>query len=344
MKILGKINKIIENMDIVLEFVFIILTAAGVLTVYHIKSQEKIIYIGGYILLLVVFFLYKICIWYKIKKFNESIESALDAILSGDEIDYADTYKDTMDSKMFSKIFKIYESNSLKNQKMIMESKKIHQLISDISHQVKTPIANIKMYNQLLLRIEGNEKTAQYLTVMEQQINKLDFLMQGLIKMSRLENNIIKLKVEKNKVIDLLASSVSGVVIEAEKKDINIMSECAEHIQALFDLKWTSEVLFNLLDNAVKYSESGQKILIKVTEQEEYVKIEVIDNGIGISQEELTSIFKRFYRSEQVHQTDGLGLGLNLARRIVSMEHGYIHVKSEIGKGTDFIVHLPKCE
>lgn len=99
-----------------------------------------------------------------------------------------------------------------------MESKKIHQLISDISHQVKTPIANIKMYNQLLLRIEGNEKTAQYLTVMEQQINKLDFLMQGLIKMSRLENNIIKLKVEKNKVIDLLASSVSGVVIEAEKK------------------------------------------------------------------------------------------------------------------------------
>lgn len=73
------------------------------------------------------------------------------------------------------------------------------------------------------------------------------------------------------------------------------MSECAEHIQALFDLKWTSEVLFNLLDNAVKYSESGQKILIKVTEQEEYVKIEVIDNGIGISQEELTSIFKRFF-------------------------------------------------
>jgi signal transduction histidine kinase len=129
-------------------------------------------------------------------------------------------------------------------------------------------------------------------------------------------------------------------LLNAEKKQIDVQVECPEHLDARHDRKWTSEALFNVLDNAVKYTPAGGQIRVSVEGWEMYVKIDIADTGIGISEQHQGTIFKRFYREDAVHDVDGIGIGLYLAREIVTLQGGYIRVASEVGKGSTFSVFL----
>lgn len=126
-------------------------------------------------------------------------------------------------------------------------------------------------------------------------------------------------------------------MLNAEKKKIDVQVECPEHLDARHDRKWTSEALFNILDNAVKYTPAGGQIRVSVEGWEMYVKIDIADTGIGISEQHQGTIFKRFYREDVVHDVDGIGIGLYLAREIVTLQGGYIRVASEVGKGSTFL-------
>lgn len=302
-------------------------------------------YILVFLLFSVLFFLIMIiliiCIRRSILDFTNNVEDVLDnMIYEKENIDFY-IYNEDITGKLDLKLKQIYEIMQDKTQKAVKDKKMIEALISDISHQVKTPISNVKMYNSILLENElTDEKRKEFLNLAGISINRLDFLMQSMIKMSRLESDIIQLNIEKLPIYDTIAAALGGIVLKAESKNINILVECEQDILIFHDKKWTAEALFNILDNAIKYTKDNGKIDIIVQKQEFYLSIKIEDNGIGIPENEQALIFKRFYRCKSNQNEEGVGIGLYLARNIISRQDGYIQVKSEVGKGTTFFVFL----
>ena len=228
-------------------------------------------------------------------------------------------------------------------QNLETEKANIKGLISDISHQTKTPMANIKLYSELLSeQLEEDSMEAELLEQIQAQAQKLEFLIQALTKLSRLETNILEVVPVKNQVKPLLESAVEEIRKKAEKKEIQIKIEMDFEAEAVFDRKWTEEALYNLLDNAVKYSPAGSEVLISTKRYEMWCVIAVSDRGRGISEEEIPKIFERFYRAKEVQQEEGVGIGLYLVREILQKEGGFIKVNSEMGKGSTFLCYLPR--
>ena len=237
--------------------------------------------------------------------------------------------------------FKRYLDNSVITEDAQKEQKEmIQKLISDIAHQTLTPISNLKLYAGLLQ--ENYPKDALTETVSE-ETEKLDFLIQSLVKLSRMESGIIHVHPEIAPVSELLLAIQRGYRREAEQKEINLIMEDTD-IAALFDLKWTTEAVGNIVDNAIKYTPAGGQIGIHVQQYSFFVRIDISDTGIGIAEEEIPKIFSRFYRSFEVADLPGVGIGLYLARFIIQEQKGYIKVTSGKGKGSVFSVFLPCTE
>ncbi|GGG00255.1 sensor histidine kinase [Paenibacillus aceti] len=250
-------------------------------------------------------------------------------------------YSETNLSSLENKLIRYIDLSFHHERKIEAEKNKIKELISDISHQTKTPLSNIVLYSQLLAEQSGLEgDTQQWVKQIRTQADKLDWLIQSLIKMSRLETGIIAMHPDSTSVIDTITRGISQIYRQAEQKGISITIDCDTAIHAHHDPKWTSEVLFNLLDNAVKYSEPGGRIHISVAAYELFVRIDIADTGIGIEEDELHSVFKRFYRCKRTASFEGVGIGLYLAREILSAQGGYIKAASKPGQGTTFSVFL----
>lgn len=274
------------------------------------------------------------------------LEDMLEAAIRGDfqESDYDESRL----SRLETKWKQFLAASQLSRQNLQWEKENVKQLISDISHQTKTPITNMKLYVSLLQ--ESIEQSAledvkqaqnlQLLSEVRQQTEKLEFLINALTKLSRLESNTVEVRPEIQKISPLLEEAIRNIQPKADKKEIQIQVPSAEGITACFDFKWTREALENILDNAVKYSFEKSEIVIDVREYEMYMVISVEDKGIGISPENHAKIFQRFYRAPEVQQKDGVGLGLYLAREILKKENGYIRVKSPPGEGSEFSLYL----
>ena len=246
-------------------------------------------------------------------------------------------YEETIDSKLLHQINKYKQELDIEKEETIHSKQEIQSLVTHISHQVKTPLANIKIYNDLLARNDlSKEEAIDFHIMLNQQINKLDFLMESLIKMSRLETDIIQLNIEKNDLYSTLIEVINHVFLFAEKKHINIELSKNTHISALYDEKWTQEAIFNVLENCIKYSNKNTTITIQIS------KNTITDQGIGIKKENYNNIFQRFYRAQEVQDKDGIGIGLYLTREILSREEGYITVQSEYGKGSTFTIYLKR--
>lgn len=264
----------------------------------------------------------------------------LEELLAGRKPENYSPYEDTLVNKVVDKLLLYSDIMHNNRQRSAQEKQNLQELISDISHQVKTPIANVKMFTGILQHELSPEKREEFLVMMEGQIDKLDFLMQSLIKMSRLETGTFKLHVEETGLYDTIALAVGGIWSKAERKDIQIEVECDSHIRARHDRKWTAEALVNLLDNGVKYTEPGGQIQIRVRPWQVYTRIDITDTGMGISEEHYQDVFQRFYRAHQAVGQEGVGLGLYLAQSIMNRQKGYISVKSKLGEGSTFSVYL----
>lgn len=278
----------------------------------------------------------------KMLTFSESLNSCIDDIVNGKNDVKLDLESETLMGKFNYKLKRLYEIMQQNGNQTQIEKKAIQEMISDISHQVKTPVANLKMYNSTLLERQlPPEKEREFLSLMETQINKLDFLMQSMVKMSRLETGIITLSIQPAPLYDTVGLALGSIVLPAEKKNIEVSVDCDQSLEVPHDKKWTAEALFNILDNAVKYTAPGGKISVTVERWEMATKIDITDTGKGIPELHLAQIFKRFYREDDVHDIDGVGIGLYLCREIISRQGGYIQVKSEINRGSTFAVFLP---
>lgn len=274
--------------------------------------------------------------------FADQAEEMIERILAGKEWnETAEVTEDTLWGKCEEKFWQLNRVWNRKEEDALLEKRQMKALISDISHQTKTPLANMKLYQEFLQEESLSEKGREFLNRLEEQTGKLEFLLQSMVKMSRLETGILQIQKERGNLYQTLTAAVGQIVPAAAQKEIELYVECEEDLKLDYDKKWTEEAIFNVLENAVKYTDSGGMICVTVTRQEIFTKISVKDNGKGIRLERQAQIFTRFYREPEVHAQNGVGIGLYLTRRILELQNGYIEVHSEIGKGSDFCIYLP---
>ena len=262
-------------------------------------------------------------------------------------------YDESKLSKVESKWKHFLSASALSRENVEKEKDRVKELVSDISHQTKTPMANIRLYTELLKeRLEAAQPYAEkdrqenlrLLAEIDRQAEKLGFLIQSLTKMSRLESNIVEVRPKQLYVSELIDAVVQDILPKAGKKNLEVVNTYTGSGMAYYDMKWTKEALGNIVDNAVKYSPCGSRVLLSVTEYKLYTAVSVKDFGAGIREEDTAKIFRRFYRTEDVHDEDGVGIGLYLAIEIVRRENGYIKVKSKPGQGAEFMMYLSRRE
>ena len=266
------------------------------------------------------------------------LTTMLDKAINGTLTEKA--FDESMLSAIEVKMAKFLASCEVSSKNLNNEKNKIKELISDISHQTKTPISNILLYTQLLEEASLPNDCADKVKTLSAQAKKLGFLVETLVKTSRLEAGIITVVPKLGKVQDVIKISVLQAQAKADAKSICIVTEPTEQT-ALFDEKWTAEAIYNIIDNAIKYSPSGSIITIKTIPYELFCRIDITDEGIGISEDECNKVFGRFYRSPVVSEQEGVGIGLYLAREIMAANDGYISVSSKPGQGSVFSVFLP---
>lgn len=236
-----------------------------------------------------------------------------------------------------------YYFSNLK-ERLEQEENSTKALITDISHQLKTPLASIRMSHELSLSSDLSEEERQsFMETETREILKMEVLLDELVKLSRLENSMIQIKCEKCSIKKTISEAVSQIYVKANAKDIEICVDMENDIETLHDHKWTVEALVNILENAVKYSEQGTTINIYVSCLVNHVLIQVEDEGIGIPEGEVHEIFKRFYRGSNTKDMvkEGAGIGLYLARSIIEQQGGTIVAKRKNGNGTIFQIMLP---
>lgn len=224
-------------------------------------------------------------------------------------------------------------------KKLNHHQEKISMLISDISHQTKTPLSNISLYSELLLEKKLPQDALVCAGQIRRQTEKLQFLIGALIQTSRLENGIIKLNPVNQSVEGMIMDAVAQGASKTRDKKIVVKQNQGE---AVFDEKWTREALYNLLDNALKYTCRGDCIEVDTISYEMFLRIDVTDHGPGIPEEEKEKIFGRFYRGANARDQDGVGIGLYLANQIVNGQGGYLKVTGKAGRGTTFSMFLPR--
>lgn len=271
-----------------------------------------------------------------IKNLNKMIDSVIDGTFS------EATFDESLLSSLEAKLKRYLSHSHMTSQKLEEEKNVIKSLISDISHQTKTPIANIMLYSSLLMEQDNiSDETRNMIEQVNLQSQKLDFLIEALITASRLETGIISVNPIKNSISELVDNILIQIESKSKAKNIDITTDIEEGY-AIFDMKWTVEAIYNIVENAVKYTQNGGSVKIIAIPYELFYRIDIIDNGIGIEDKDLCKIFQRFYRSQNVQQIEGVGIGLYLTREIISSEGGYIKVASKINEDTTFSVFLPK--
>ena len=257
---------------------------------------------------------------------------------------YQDTaYDESMDAAVAERLNRVVQISGMNQEKAERERDTIKSLISDISHQVRTPLTNIMLYVGLLQEQDLDESTMRLAEKIQKQSMKLDFFMKELVKSSYTEQEMISIHPEMTGVEEIINTACQMVEVAALKKKIDIVEEVTE-VLCYADKKWTTEAIGNVLDNAVKYSPEDSQVKVNVLPYESFICIQIVDQGIGIREEEQGMVFERFYRSKDVSSEPGFGIGLYLVREVLTKQGGYVKITSEIGKGTTVQLYLSRYE
>ncbi len=323
----------------------LLLSMTAITVILFFITKQTFVLLSGAVLIfcaLVWLFVLTLAFGKRLTLFTSDLCQTLDHMINGNVAPNHPEDSETQLARIGHRLTRLYQILQENRRQALAERQELQTLVSDISHQVKTPVSNLKMATDTLLDRPATEaERTEFIRGIRTQTDKLDFLLQALVKSSRLETGVIRLEKKPCNLFDTVAQALSGIVYEAEKKDIAVSVDCPENLILSHDSKWTSEALFNLLDNAVKYTPAGGKITVSAMQWEMYVEIKVTDTGKGISESNQAAIFRRFYREEEVHEQQGVGIGLYLAREIVTRQGGYIKVVSEPGQGSSFSIFIP---
>ena len=297
---------------------------------------------GIFVILLFVILFIAVMEWYQKRRMYQLIDQMLEQVLNREKIEISDIQEGEI-SALASKVIRVQEKLEYEVNQAQKEKEQVKCLISNMSHQLKTPLSNVVMYRDLLELEPEAEQRANFLERMKIQLEKLDWILQSLFKMVKLEQGVIQFETEQSSLKETLLSALNSTYDKAEKKEICIITKPFKDCLLMHNRKWTAEVFSNILENAIKYSEKGSKIEIQVNSLELFTEIRFQDHGMGIKKEELTNIFQRFYRSKEAENKEGSGIGLYLSRMILEKEKGYMTVTSDYGKGSCFSVFLQNC-
>ena len=279
---------------------------------------------------------------YKVRRSLERMKRMLDAAIEGTFRE--SVFDESLYSALESRLTEYLSASEISARRTAEEKERIKTMIADISHQTRTPLANILLYAELLQEQiqSGSDESRENLELLADQAQKLKFLINSLVKLSRLETGVLVLQPKRTAVLPLLSDVEKEFAGRAREKGLylHFLIEETEQTTACFDMKWTKEALGNLIDNAIKYTKQGG-VTVRMKSYKLFVCIEVEDTGSGIPEEEQAKIFGRFYRSLQVADQEGVGIGLYLTREILRQQSGYVKVSSGKGKGAVFFVYLP---
>ena len=252
-----------------------------------------------------------------------------------------ETFDESRLSALESRLGRYLAASTLSERNVREQKDQISALISDISHQTKTPVANLQLYAQLLSEQPLTPQGKDCAAAISAQAEKLQTLIEALVKTSRLETGILTLHPQSGNISPVVERAAAQYAPRAAEKGIALTIGQISGA-AVFDPKWTEEALCNLLDNAVKYTPSGGTVTVEVKNYELFSAIRVTDTGPGISEAEQAKIFGRFYRASGAWQTEGVGIGLYLTRQIAEKQGGYVKVESMPGMGSTFLLYIPR--
>jgi signal transduction histidine kinase len=336
-----KIN--FKKASFIFKFIIISMTLGFNISVYTIAANTgvSIVFLLFSVLIIAGMFLYEKILKNYMTEIFIQLSDMLTTIIDMREEEIFSTSEDTLLSKLQHQTIKLTNILKEKNKQIEKDRNEIKTLISDIAHQLKTPLTNLKMYGELLQDESLNEEDRkEFNEIIMLSLNRLSFLIESMIKMSRLESGIIQLKPQSNNLVDTVLLAINQVQKKAKAKNMEIELKEIDKVKVTHDKNWLAEAFFNILENAVKYSEINGVIKITIQRYEMFARVDIKDNGVGIKEDELPKIFSRFYRGKNADEIEGIGIGLYLAREILSKHGGYIKVYSN-NTGSTFSVFLP---
>ena len=296
----------------------------------------------NYIILLIVIMIVTFDIllrnvYKKINTLSKYTNNILNGRYSMDIREYEEGDISNLKNDLYKMTIKLKEQNELS----LKDKKYLEDTLSDISHQLKTPLTSMYVINELLYDDNINkDKKLELLSKNKSQLERIEWLVSSLLKMSRLDSGSEVLKQEDTKIINIINRAVEPIRIPLELKNINLQIDCDDEIMSNIDLNWTAEAFINILKNACEHTKDNGEISIKCSNNPIYVEVSISDNGCGIDDKDLPHIFERFYKGKS--NKESIGIGLNMAKKIIDMQKGDIRVFSKVGQGTKFVVRFYK--
>ncbi len=266
------------------------------------------------------------------------LAAKLDRLLAGERIEMP---AGVLEEKVWQ-VLRLHELGVLKTK---AERDTVRTLMSDISHQLKTPLASLKLHLDLANDPARTEdERFEFLTECGRQTEKIEWFLGAMLKVTRLESGLIAVKPIPADLVRTIKDAAASIERLAASKGLSVVENVPDSLTVSHDPLWTEEALCNVLDNAVKYTAEG-RIVISLEQGPMYARVDIADTGIGMEPEEYAKVFSRFYRirSQELRRVEGTGLGLTIAREILRLQGGNITVISEPGKGSTFSVFLQNC-
>lgn len=264
----------------------------------------------------------------------------MDHVLNGNYTLDIKNYEEGNLSTLKNDIYKLTIKLKEEKDRSLQDKKELEQILSDISHQIKTPLTSMYVINDLLRKGDIDNKTKEeFLEKNKTQLERIEWLVTSLLKISRLDSGSIQLKLEPADIKKVIRESLEPLQIPIELKNIEV-TIIGESVQVLMDSHWTVEVFVNVLKNAYEHTKEGGKIHITIKDNPLYTEISIHDTGCGIKKEELPHIFKRFYTGSS--NKESIGVGLNMAKKVMEKQKGEIYATSIENEGTTFFIKFYK--
>lgn len=262
------------------------------------------------------------------KKYIKSIDKYIDS-LQGYKFDYALPEKDgSIISKLNNRFNKLGISIKRNHYGIEQENERIKTILADISHQIKTPLAALSMYNEILIDSQTDENQSEFLDLSQKQISRLKWLIESLLKISRLDSNMIKMNKDEFIISELSYNFDKVFINKLKDSNLKILIRGSVDEKVNLDYDWTREALLNLVKNATEHAKPNSEIIIDYYVNIQMIKIDVINEGKNISSEELTKVFSRFYKTKDNKNPESVGIGLNLSKKIVELQGGTISIEN----------------
>ncbi len=301
----------------------------------------EILILVTFLILIIGSFIIMNPLYNEIKYLTHRAESIVENKIIHNDKHYS--YRGSLDKFILK--FNLMEDR-IKNSIGLLQEEKINlkNIINDISHQLKTPLTALSMYNDIISdhREMNNEDLDNFINLSKDQLERMEWLVKTLLKYARLESNVVEYNKEMFSIKNTIEESINPLKVKAKNKNQSLILKCEKDIEYYHDRKWVSEAISNIVKNAIEHTENNGKIEINLYETPITITISIKDNGEGIEKEELKKIFNRFYKGETSINPTSIGIGLCLSKSIIKAHNGDITVESYLGKGSTFYITFLK--